>query len=107
MPDGQLIEFDHVTFEYEPARPVLKEMCLNVKAGQMLGIVGKAGAGKSTMANLMARLYDPTAGTELRKDAVVTLRLWEFDVSVFLPDPAGAPAAEPAPGPLDGLLGRR
>ena len=50
---------------------------------------------------------DPAAGTEIRRDSVVTLRLWEFDVSVFLPDPAGAPAAEPAPGPLDGLLGRR
>lgn len=66
--DGS-IEFDHVTFEYEPARPVLKEMCLNVKAGQMLGIVGKAGAGKSTMANLMARLYDPTEGV-VRIDGV-------------------------------------
>ncbi len=59
--DGK-IEFDHVLFEYEPARPVLRDMSFTVEAGQMLGIVGKAGAGKSTMANLMARLYDPTEG---------------------------------------------
>ena len=56
------IEFDHVRFEYEPARPVLRDLTFTVEAGQMLGIVGKAGAGKSTMANLMARLYDPTEG---------------------------------------------
>ncbi len=56
------IEFDNVIFEYEPARPVIKGMSIHVKPGEMLGIVGKAGAGKSTMANLMARLYDPTEG---------------------------------------------
>jgi len=56
------VHFEHVVFEYEPARPVIKDMNLKVEAGQMLGIVGKAGAGKSTMANLMARLYDPKEG---------------------------------------------
>ena len=44
-------------------------MSFTVEAGQMLGIVGKAGAGKSTMANLMARLYDPTEGV-VRIDGV-------------------------------------
>jgi len=56
------IEFENVIFEYEPARPVIKGMSIHIKPGEMLGIVGKAGAGKSTMANLMARLYDPTEG---------------------------------------------
>jgi len=56
------IEFEDVTFCYEPARPVIDHMSIHIEAGQMLGIVGKAGAGKSTMANLMARLYDPTSG---------------------------------------------
>ncbi|HOP55030.1 MAG TPA: ATP-binding cassette domain-containing protein, partial [Bacillota bacterium] len=50
-------------FEYDAATPVLKGVNLSVKAGQMLGIVGKTGAGKSTMANLIARLYDVTEGT--------------------------------------------
>lgn len=63
------VELDHVTFSYEPARPVIRNMSLSVPAGQMLGIVGKAGAGKSTMANLMARLYDPSGGT-IRVDGV-------------------------------------
>jgi len=57
------IELKGVTFEYEPAKPVLKGLDLSVKAGQMLGIVGKTGAGKTTMANLIARLYDVTEGT--------------------------------------------
>lgn len=56
------IEICGVKFEYEPAVPVLKGLDLSVKAGQMLGIVGKTGAGKSTLANLIARLYDVTEG---------------------------------------------
>jgi ATP-binding cassette subfamily B protein len=51
-----------VWFEYDPATPVLKGMDLTVKAGEMMGIVGKTGAGKSTIANLIARLYDVTGG---------------------------------------------
>jgi ATP-binding cassette subfamily B protein len=57
------IELKNVKFEYEPAKPVLKGMNLSVKAGEMLGIVGKTGAGKSTMANLIARLYDVMEGS--------------------------------------------
>lgn len=57
------IELKDVKFEYDPATPVLKGLNLSVKAGEMLGIVGKTGAGKSTMANLIARLYDVTEGT--------------------------------------------
>lgn len=56
------IEVNGVKFEYEPSRPVIKDMSFNVKAGQMLGIVGKAGAGKSTIVNLIARLYDVKEG---------------------------------------------
>ncbi len=57
------IELKNVKFEYDPAKPVLKGMNLSVKAGEMLGIVGKTGAGKSTMANLIARLYDVMEGS--------------------------------------------
>ncbi len=57
------IELKGVRFEYNPATPVLKGLNLSVKAGKMLGIVGKTGAGKSTMANLIARLYDVTEGS--------------------------------------------
>ncbi len=56
------IEIHGVRFEYDPATPVLKGIDLSVGAGKMLGIVGKTGAGKSTLANLIARLYDVTEG---------------------------------------------
>jgi len=57
------IEIHGVKFEYDPATPVLKGIDLSVGAGKMLGIVGKTGAGKSTLANLIARLYDVTEGS--------------------------------------------
>ena len=57
------IEISELDFEYEPARPVIKKLDLRVEAGQMLGIVGKTGAGKTTIANLIARLYDAKAGS--------------------------------------------
>jgi len=58
-----------VWFEYDPATPVLKGLDLQVEPGKMLGIVGKTGAGKSTLANLIARLYDVNEG-EIRIDGV-------------------------------------
>ena len=56
------VELREVSFEYEVGRPILKDISLKVKAGQMFGIVGKTGAGKSTMIHLISRLYDPTNG---------------------------------------------
>ena len=57
------IEMTGVQFEYEPARPIIRNLSLHVGAGEMLGIVGKTGAGKTTISNLIARLYDPQEGT--------------------------------------------
>ena len=56
------IEISELQFEYEPAHPIIKNISLKVNAGEMLGIVGKTGAGKTTISNLIARLYDPKAG---------------------------------------------
>jgi len=57
------IEIKDVWFEYDPATPVLKGLSLTVPSGKTLGIVGKTGAGKSTLANLIARLYDVKEGS--------------------------------------------
>jgi ATP-binding cassette subfamily B protein len=59
------IDFDHVTFGYTPSRPVLSDVCLDVPAGSVLALVGATGAGKSTLASLIPRLYDPDAGAIL------------------------------------------
>lgn len=56
------IELKNISFEYEAGRPIIKNLSLKVNAGQMFGIVGKTGAGKSTIINLIARLYDVTGG---------------------------------------------
>ncbi|MBR5411299.1 MAG: ABC transporter ATP-binding protein [Clostridia bacterium] len=71
------IEIKDLDFEYEPARPVIKAFNLKIDAGQMLGIVGKTGAGKSTIANLIARLYDPKKGS-IKLDGI-DLRDIRFD----------------------------
>lgn len=56
------ISLKNVSFEYEAGVPVLKDVSLDIKAGQFFGIVGKTGAGKSTIINLISRLFDPTNG---------------------------------------------
>jgi ATP-binding cassette subfamily B protein len=59
------VELRELEFEYEPARPVIQKVSLTAEPGQMLGIVGKTGAGKTTIANLLSRLYDAKAGAVL------------------------------------------
>lgn len=56
------IEFRNVTFGYEKYAPVLENINLSVKAGEMIGLVGASGTGKSTMINLLMRLYDVDKG---------------------------------------------
>jgi ATP-binding cassette subfamily B protein len=68
------IEIKDVVFQYDPATPVLKGMNLTVEAGKMLGIVGKTGAGKSTLTNLIARLYDVNEGS-IKVDGVNVKKL--------------------------------
>lgn len=56
------LEFDHVWFEYQPGRPVIRDFHLDVPGGSMVAFVGPSGAGKTTMTDLIARFYDPTGG---------------------------------------------
>ncbi len=57
-----VIEFKDVSFQYEPSREILKNVSFKVHPGQTLAIVGPSGAGKSTIARLVFRFYDVTAG---------------------------------------------
>ena len=57
------VHFKNVWFEYEPGQPVLKGIELLVKPGQMVALVGFSGSGKTTMASLLLRHYDPTKGS--------------------------------------------
>ncbi len=63
MPDVKgAVTFKDVHFGYERAREVLHGIDLDVKPGEMIGLVGHSGAGKSTLINLLMRFYDPTQG---------------------------------------------
>lgn len=56
------ISFKDVTFGYETYNPVLEHITLDIKRGEMIGIVGHSGSGKTTLINLLMRLYDVTEG---------------------------------------------
>ncbi|RNI24957.1 ABC transporter ATP-binding protein [Flexivirga caeni] len=56
------VEFDNVQFSYVEGRPVLPGLDLHIPAGQTVALVGTTGAGKTTIAKLMARFYDPVSG---------------------------------------------
>lgn len=64
VPDGS-ISFDHVSFAYNQTseEPVLKDINLEIKSGETIGIIGGTGSAKSSLVNLISRLYDVTGGS--------------------------------------------
>ncbi len=74
------ITFERVSFGYDPSVPVLSDVDLTIHAGETVAFVGPTGAGKSTLAKLVTRFYDPTGGRvlidghDLRHVAVASLR---------------------------------
>jgi subfamily B ATP-binding cassette protein MsbA len=59
---GEIV-FDHVAFAYDAEDPVLTDVSFRIAPGQVIGLVGGTGSGKSTIVSLIPRFYDPTAGT--------------------------------------------
>jgi len=70
------IELDHVSFEYKAGEPVLRDVSFRIEPGQSVAVVGHTGAGKSTLASLLLRFYDPQAGS-VRVDGV-DVRQWDL-----------------------------
>jgi ATP-binding cassette subfamily B protein len=63
LPSGPpAVEFDHVAFSYPPGQAVLHSLSFRLRPGAVLGLLGRTGAGKTTIIRLLLRLYDPTAG---------------------------------------------
>lgn len=84
------VEFQNVSFQYDHDRPVLDQISLKMEPGRAIAIVGRTGVGKTTLASLLLRFYDPTSGAilldgcNLRDLRVSWLRQ---QVSVVLQDP--------------------
>lgn len=66
---NESLRFENVTFSYDPGCPVLRNLNINIPFGQTVALVGINGSGKSTVANLIARFYDPDSGI-VRLDGV-------------------------------------
>ena len=83
------VEFDHVTFEYEPGMPILEDLSVHVDPGQSIALVGPTGAGKTTVINLISRFYDIQKG-QIRVDGYdiskVTLQSLRNQMGVMLQD---------------------
>ncbi len=56
------VRFEHVSFSYDPSRPILKDVSFEIPPGKTVAVVGSSGAGKSTLARLLFRFYDVQAG---------------------------------------------
>ena len=84
------VTLENVTFSYRSGQPVLHEVDLHVRPGETIALVGATGAGKTTLTNLIARFYDPTAGV-IRMDGYdlrdVTIDSLRRQVAVVVQEP--------------------
>jgi ABC-type multidrug transport system fused ATPase/permease subunit len=84
------IAFEGVTFGYDPARPVLHDVCLHLEAGKVVALIGHTGAGKTSLASLIPRFYDVQHGS-VSIDGLdvrdVTLASLRREIGVIAQDP--------------------
>ncbi len=84
------VEFENVRFGYDKSNPVIKGLTFTAKPGEMIGLVGKSGAGKSTTINLLCRFYEPDAGT-LKIDGIdytqMSLQDMRRQIGIVLQEP--------------------
>jgi ATP-binding cassette subfamily B protein/subfamily B ATP-binding cassette protein MsbA len=87
---GRHVRLENVTFGYEPGRPVLRGVTLEARAGEVVGIVGPTGAGKSSLVSLIPRFFDPWEGRVLMDGVDVRdarLSSVRAQVAIVLQDP--------------------
>lgn len=84
------VEFRHVNFGYDAINPVIKDVTLHIRPGEMIGLVGHSGAGKTTLINLLCRFYDVTEGEILidgHNVRHIAMRDLRSQIGVVLQDP--------------------
>ncbi|HMB95158.1 MAG TPA: ABC transporter ATP-binding protein, partial [Tepidisphaeraceae bacterium] len=103
---GRLV-CEHLTFGYDPAKPVLHDVSFEVPGGSIVALVGPTGAGKSTLVNLVSRFYDPQKGrilvdgVDLRDTTLASLRTqigFVFQETYLFSDTVAANIAYGRPG---------
>jgi len=84
------VTFDHVTFGYDPERPVLRDVDLELEAGKVVALIGHTGSGKTSLASLVPRFYDVQEGSVSIDGAdvrTVTLASLRREIGVIAQDP--------------------